>query len=77
MVGLASDSASKHLAEHSVEESTDIARADAPQFERVTWYKEPHLRKLYFLSTFLLIGSATTGFDGMLQNTSRESTWVQ
>lgn len=45
---------------------------DAPRFERVTWYKEPHLRKLYFLSIFLLVGSATTGYDGMLLNTSQQ-----
>ncbi|KAJ6438127.1 MFS hexose transporter [Purpureocillium lavendulum] len=46
--------------------------ANAPQFEKVNWYREPHLRRLYFLSFFLLIGSATTGFDGMLQNTSQQ-----
>ncbi|UNI17987.1 hypothetical protein JDV02_004289 [Purpureocillium takamizusanense] len=62
----------KHLVQSNVEENIDIARAEAPKFERVTWYKEPHLRKLYFLSIFLLIGSATTGFDGMLQNTSQQ-----
>ena len=62
----------KHLVQSNVEENIDIARAEAPKFERVTWYKEPHLRKLYFLSIFLLVGSATTGFDGMLQNTSQQ-----
>lgn len=45
---------------------------EPPKFERVTWYREPHLRKLYLLSFFLLIGSATTGFDGMLVNTSQQ-----
>jgi MFS family permease len=48
------------------------ARADAPQFERVTWYKEPHLRKLYLLTIFLLVASATTGYDGMMVNTSQQ-----
>ena len=52
--------------------SNATAPAAAPKFEHVTWYKEPHLRRLYFLSFFLLIGSATTGFDGMLQNTSQQ-----
>ncbi|GJN75735.1 hypothetical protein PLIIFM63780_009049 [Purpureocillium lilacinum] len=52
--------------------SNAAAPAAAPKFEHVTWYKEPHLRRLYFLSFFLLIGSATTGFDGMLQNTSQQ-----
>jgi MFS family permease len=45
---------------------------EPPKFEKVTWYREPHLRKLYLLSFFLLIGSATTGFDGMLVNTSQQ-----
>jgi len=47
-------------------------RSDVPHFERVVWYKEPHLRKLYFLTIFLLIASATTGYDGMLVNTSQQ-----
>ncbi|RDL33354.1 Uncharacterized protein BP5553_08793 [Venustampulla echinocandica] len=48
------------------------AQADAPKFEKVTWYKEPNLRQLYFLSIFLLIGSATTGYDGQMVNTSQQ-----
>lgn len=50
----------------------DIAQAEAPRFEKVTWYKEPHLRRLYFLIIFLLIASATTGYDGMMVNTSQQ-----
>jgi MFS family permease len=53
-------------------DSVAIAQAEAPRFEKVTWYKEPHLRKLYFLSLFLLIASATTGYDGMMVNTSQQ-----
>ncbi|KAH7323059.1 general substrate transporter [Stachybotrys elegans] len=45
---------------------------ESPQFEKVIWYKEPHLRKLYLLSIFLLVASATTGYDGMLVNTSQQ-----
>lgn len=53
-------------------------QADAPRFERVIWYREPHLRKLYFMSLFLLIASATTGYDGMLVNTSQQlNTWKE
>lgn len=44
------------------------ARADAPQFEKVNWRTEPHLRKLYIMTVFLLIASATTGYDGSLAN---------
>lgn len=54
------------------EENLEVVRAEAPKFEKVIWYKEPHLRKLYFLSIFLLVGSATTGYDGMLLNTSQQ-----
>lgn len=50
----------------------DVAQAEAPRFEKVIWYKEPHLRKLYFLIIFLLIASATTGYDGMMVNTSQQ-----
>lgn len=49
-------------------ESGGDARADAPRFEKVNWRKEPHLRKLYIMTSFLLIASATTGYDGSLAN---------
>ena len=48
------------------------ARSDAPRFEHVNWRKEPHLRKLYIMSVFLLIASATTGYDGMLMNAAQQ-----
>ncbi|KAJ2906052.1 general substrate transporter [Zalerion maritima] len=44
------------------------ANEEAPEFERVTWYKEPGLRKLYFYAFVLCVASATTGYDGMLFN---------
>lgn len=69
MVGFAS---AKHSVQHGVEDNVAVAQAEAPRFEKVTWYKEPHLRKLYFLSIFLLIASATTGYDGMMVNTSQQ-----
>ena len=66
----------KNLVQASAVEQLDAVREQAPKFEKVTWYKEPHLRKLYFLSIFLLVGSATTGYDGMLLNTSQQmDTW--
>ena len=40
------------------------AREEAPEFEVVTWYKDPGLRKLYFYAFVLCIASATTGYDG-------------
>lgn len=63
---------SKPKAQANIQENVDIAQAESPRFEKVTWYKEPHLRNLYFLSIFLLVGSATTGFDGMMVNTSQQ-----
>lgn len=46
------------------EDDLQVAQAEAPRFEYVDWKKEPHLRKLYALSLVLMLGSATTGYDG-------------
>src|ERR1700712_1904719 len=42
----------------------DAAQAEAPEFEKVTWYSDPGLRKLYFWCAVLCVASATTGYDG-------------
>ena len=60
------------LANKAGENEGEIARAEAPRFDKVNWVKEPHLRKLYFMSIFLLIASATTGYDGMLMNANQQ-----
>ncbi|KAI2633342.1 general substrate transporter [Xylaria nigripes] len=44
------------------------AADEAPQFQKVTWYKDPGLRKLYFYCLVLCIASATTGYDGSFFN---------
>ncbi|KAH6690401.1 general substrate transporter [Plectosphaerella plurivora] len=49
-------------------EATQRAREEAPQFEHVTWYKEPGLRKLAFYCVILCVSSAGTGYDGMVFN---------
>ncbi|RYP64803.1 hypothetical protein DL770_009134 [Monosporascus sp. CRB-9-2] len=54
------------------EYEASMASWEAPQFERVYWMKEPHLRKLYAWACVLMIASATTGFDAMLVNTSQQ-----
>ena len=72
MVGIAAPMGSKARIQANVDENLDIAQAEAPIFEKVTWYKEPHLRRLYFLTIFLLVASATTGYDGMMVNTSQQ-----
>jgi len=38
------------------------------EFPLVTWYKEPSLRKLYFLLGSVILVSATNGFDGSMMN---------
>ncbi|KAL2017432.1 hypothetical protein VTK56DRAFT_2088 [Thermocarpiscus australiensis] len=45
---------------------------EMPRFQRVYWTREPHLRKLYALAVVLMVASATTGYDGMLVNTSQQ-----
>ncbi|KAM5342786.1 hypothetical protein ACJ41O_013752 [Fusarium nematophilum] len=57
---------------HTSRVPLEVAQAEAPKFQKVIWYKEPHLRKLYILSIFLLVASATTGYDGMMVNTSQQ-----
>jgi len=44
--------------------NSEAAREQAPEFEKVIWYKDPGLRKLFFWSSVLCIASATTGYDG-------------
>ena len=48
-----------------------VAQAEAPRFEHVTWYHDANLRKLYFWSAILCIASATTGYDGQMLNASQ------
>jgi len=38
------------------------------EFPQVTWYKDPGLRKLYFLLSTVILVSATNGFDGSMMN---------
>jgi len=48
------------------------ARADAPEFEKVNWKKLPNMRKLYWHAAVLCVASATTGYDGMMMNSSQQ-----
>lgn len=57
---------------NSVSADVDVAQAEAPRFEKVSWTKEPHLRKLYMYALVLMVASATTGYDGMLVNVSQQ-----
>ncbi|KAI0483180.1 sugar transporter [Xylariaceae sp. FL0804] len=50
------------------QETVRQAVEEAPTFERVSWTKEPGLRKLYFYAFVLCIASATTGYDGSFLN---------
>ncbi|KAI2636624.1 general substrate transporter [Xylaria nigripes] len=53
-------------------EESEISIVEGPAFEKVSWTKEPHLRKLYAWALILILGSVTTGYDGMLVNTSQQ-----
>ncbi|KAF3015064.1 hypothetical protein G7054_g2033 [Neopestalotiopsis clavispora] len=53
-------------------EDVHLAQEEAPTFERVSWTKDPNLRKLYLWGSVLMVASATTGYDGMLVNTSQQ-----
>jgi MFS family permease len=61
-----------HVGAKGAQAEVEIAQAEAPRFEHVQWTKEPHLRKLYALAVVLMVASATTGYDGMLVNTSQQ-----
>ncbi|KAL1972268.1 hypothetical protein VTN31DRAFT_7487 [Thermomyces dupontii] len=49
----------------------EIAQIGAPQLEKVKWWTDPGLRKLYFWAAVLCVASATTGYDGQMLNTSQ------
>jgi len=52
-------------------QSLAAAQAEAPEFEEVHWLSDPGLRRLYFWCAVLCVASATTGYDGMMLNTSQ------
>ena len=37
---------------------------EAPDFDKIIWYRQPNMRKLFLWSSVLCIASATTGWDG-------------
>ena len=41
---------------------------DPPTATEVPWWKQPLLRQLYFMMTFLFLGSTTLGYDGSVLN---------
>lgn len=42
----------------------EVANAEAPELEKVQWWSDPGLRKLYFFASILCLASATNGYDG-------------
>ncbi|CAG8973376.1 hypothetical protein HYALB_00000139 [Hymenoscyphus albidus] len=67
MVGM---SAISHVTQGK-KRGANIAAVEAPEFEKVQWYSDPNLRKLYLWCSVLCIASATTGYDGMMLNVSQ------
>jgi hypothetical protein len=67
----------KHIAAEAHEEYEPDARRASRQsvygerqidVPKVTWYKDPGLRKLYLMMPILLLGSTINGYDGSLLN---------
>lgn len=48
----------------TVKDEREVAQAEAPELERVNWWSDAGLRRLYFWAAVLCIASATTGYDG-------------
>lgn len=44
-------------------EQVEAAQAEAPEFESVTWWKDPGLRSLYGWCAVLMTVSVSTGYD--------------
>jgi hypothetical protein len=59
------------MSREEIEAQQEMFWAEAPRFEKVYWTREPHLRRLYAMAVVLMVASATTGYDGMLVNTSQ------
>lgn len=45
------------------QEQSRAAQAETPQFQRVVWWKDSGLLKLYFWCAILMLSSASVGFD--------------
>ena len=43
-------------------------RLAGKEFPEVTWYRLPHLRNTYLLLFFVILTSATNGYDGSMVN---------
>ena len=52
-------------------DDVEQAQAEGFEFERVIWYKDANMRKLYFWVAILSVASATTGYDGAMLNASQ------
>jgi hypothetical protein len=46
----------------------DEAPVNHPMATEIPWWKQPLLRQLYFMMTFLFLGSTTLGYDGSVLN---------
>ncbi len=62
----------------TVQGEASVAQAEAPEFERVVWYRDRGLRHLYFWAAILCVASATTGYDGYvdLKNRLYQRSWA-
>ncbi|KAI1341036.1 general substrate transporter [Xylariaceae sp. FL0016] len=63
---------SRDVGARAHQEEHEEVLVEVPQFEYVSWTRQPHLRKLYGWAVILILASITTGYDGMLVNTSQQ-----
>jgi hypothetical protein len=52
------------VGQSTLKSEVEVAQAEVPQLEEVTWWRDAGLRKLYFWASVLCVASATTGYDG-------------
>ena len=50
------------------EATKDYFEVAGRQFPRITWYRDPALRKTYIILMFVVLTSATNGYDGSMMN---------
>lgn len=60
-----------HLGRGAKHAEVQTAQAEAPEFEKVTWWKDPGLRQLYLWCAVLMTVSIQTGYDACVVSAAR------
>jgi hypothetical protein len=58
--------------EYTTEKTPEVQNVEYTPYDKmedkVSWWRQPELRKLYLMMPFLFLGSTTLGYDGSLLN---------